>query len=460
MYTAAGHKAQYYQILSNKISSIAEKKRTIFNSSGNVSAASNPSNIAGVGQSFQENLGSIPGSPAVSSGFSKPFPSPNVPNPQMLLMNTLGKGINQQQQQQQQQQPIKESSIYSSTSQSVIFDASSSKNPFIPAIPLSSKPQIHIPNGKPSASSSNSFYPNSSSLLNANPSSFHSVSPPSTSIISSGASPTISTSFQPPTSIHPAQQQTRKMQYYPTNQQQPQQATSQNEKLYAGSLPNLTLNSEEKNAVRKLIESLKAFIPKIEILITVSNSIGIPMENLKKISNLKDILVKQLELFKSDIYLLSPFMAENLAEHIRKFVSLLLHKVNSHPAAQSIIEKIRKASEANGTSTSSSSSSSSNANSSTNSILPSPLSLNVPFGSSNNSSSSSLKKGSSPAASSSSLPTTSLIRESPFKAPSTATNGNANSFSTSTSNTYSNVKSNLIVQIPFHYPLKQLYKPP
>ena len=37
-------------------------------------------------------------------------------------------------------------------------------------------------------------------------------------------------------------------------------------------------------------------------------------------------------------------MAENLSEHLKKFISLLLSKINGHPAAQSIIENLRKTS--------------------------------------------------------------------------------------------------------------------
>jgi hypothetical protein len=413
VYTAANHKTEYYQIISNKISSIAEKKRIIFAASANAAGSANVTTNPLSNQSFHEgNTNSLSGSSPTGASFPKNFASPNVPNPQMLLMNTLGKGINQQQQQQQQQQP-KESIYPVSSTIAGSGETSNKKNPFIPGFPLTSKSQVQIPNGKPS---SNLFY-QSTTLSNTNNSStsFHAVNAPVSAPV-------------------PIQAPQPKMHYHSTTstaqlhpQPQTSQQPSQSEKLYAGSLPNLTLNAEEKNAVKKIIDSLKAFIPKIEILITVSNSIGIPMENLKKISNLKDILVKQLELFKNDIFLLSPFMAENLAEHMRKFVTLLLHKVNSHPAAQSIIEKIRKASEGNGIASAASSSSGPN---SASSILPSPL--NVP--SNGNafaaaaSSNSTFKNGVSPGSAA-----VGIIRESPFKAPTSTT-----SFSTAAASTFSN----------------------
>ena len=134
----------------------------------------------------------------------------------------------------------------------------------------------------------------------------------------------------------------------PMQQVPAEPGADRNRPLTTGALPNLSLSADEKMAVHKIVDSLKIFLPKIDLLLNVSSSIGISQDNLKKVVNLKNILLKQIELFKNDVYLLSPFMAENLSEHLKKFISLLLSKINGHPAAQSIIEKLRRHSPSNG----------------------------------------------------------------------------------------------------------------
>lgn len=106
-------------------------------------------------------------------------------------------------------------------------------------------------------------------------------------------------------------------------------------------LPNLLLDNEEKAAVNRIVESLKMYIPKVDSLLSICVKIGVPTEPLKKFCNLKNILLKQLELSKKDAYFLSPHMAENLSEHLKKFIDILLKKINEHPNASMLIAQYK-----------------------------------------------------------------------------------------------------------------------
>lgn len=429
VYASAANKKEYYEIISNKINSIAQKKSAAAGSESITAGGSikqQPISVtsSGNGALNMQQTSSIPRNGSYTHTNQQPFtpnrqqniqPTANPParnyaasgtrqassvilNPQQLLMNTMGKlgtstdRVNAPPQiptGNAQNHPIGSSfvappnkTIFGAQVRPAISSQSTpipeegqlgkppTSNPFIPQIGIGGSkqpPQLRIPSTNYSGVSTKSSpaeplsadskFPQAKSVQSAPISSgnyernvkYHDVldSPPSNERVEFSSTST----RNGPSTVNSAESYSKP---FPTNMKTAENKPSpqlfnelsaqieRNRSMSSGNLPNLSLSPEEKESVQRTVDSLKMFLPKIDVLLNVSNSIGISQENLKKVVNLKNILVKQIEFFKSDVYLLSPLMAENLAEHLKKFISLLLSKINAHPAAQSIIENLKK----------------------------------------------------------------------------------------------------------------------
>lgn len=120
-----------------------------------------------------------------------------------------------------------------------------------------------------------------------------------------------------------------------------QPGSQRTDKFGSPSTNSLTLSPGEKGRVCFVLESMAVCNQKLDFLIGIATKFGISLDPFKRFVNLKTILARQLELQRSDVFLLNPSMAENLAEHLRNFTHLLLRQINQHPSANSVLASMR-----------------------------------------------------------------------------------------------------------------------